>query len=81
MCYTNHIHADDLARIIALALFRALPGRIYNAVDDSDLKMGEYFDVVADRFRLAAAAALAARGTASKPYRRCNGPSCGSRAA
>jgi nucleoside-diphosphate-sugar epimerase len=46
--YTNHIHADDLAHIIALALFRALPNRVYHAVDDSDLKMGEYFDAVAD---------------------------------
>jgi nucleoside-diphosphate-sugar epimerase len=46
--YTNHIHADDLARIIALALFRALPNRVYHAVDDSELKMGEYFDAVAD---------------------------------
>jgi nucleoside-diphosphate-sugar epimerase len=51
--YTNHIHADDLARIVALALFRALPGRIYNAVDDSDMKMADYFDAVADTFGLA----------------------------
>ncbi|MES2536403.1 MAG: SDR family oxidoreductase [Pseudomonadota bacterium] len=50
--YTNHIHADDLARIIALALFRALPGRVYHAVDDSDLKMADYFDAVADTFLL-----------------------------
>ncbi len=51
--YTNHIHADDLARIVALALFRALPGRIYNAVDDTDMLMGDYFDSVADAFGLA----------------------------
>jgi nucleoside-diphosphate-sugar epimerase len=51
--YTNHIHADDLARIVALALFRALPGRVYNAVDDSDIKMADYFDAVADAFGLA----------------------------
>ena len=50
--YTNHIHADDLAMTIKLALFRALPSRIYHAVDDSHLKMGEYFDAVADRFHL-----------------------------
>jgi nucleoside-diphosphate-sugar epimerase len=48
--YTNHIHADDLARIVALALVRALPGRIYHAVDDTEMKMGEYFDAVADAF-------------------------------
>jgi nucleoside-diphosphate-sugar epimerase len=50
--YTNHVHADDLARIIALALFRAAPGRVYHAVDDSELKMGEYFDAVADAYAL-----------------------------
>ena len=46
--YTNHIHADDLARLIVLALFRAAPSRIYHAVDDSEMRMGEYFDAVAD---------------------------------
>ncbi|WLI90064.1 SDR family oxidoreductase [Massilia sp. R2A-15] len=51
--HTNHIHADDLARIAALALFRALPGRVYNAVDDSHMKMAEYFDAVADAFGMA----------------------------
>jgi nucleoside-diphosphate-sugar epimerase len=50
--YTNHIHADDLARCIALALFRALPGRVVNTVDDSDMKMGAYFDAVADAYKL-----------------------------
>lgn len=51
--HTNHIHAEDLARIACLALFRAGPGRAYNASDDSDLRMGEYFDAVAARFGLA----------------------------
>jgi nucleoside-diphosphate-sugar epimerase len=51
--YTSHIHADDLARIIALALFRALPGRVYHAADDTRMKMGDYFDAVADAFGLA----------------------------
>jgi dTDP-4-dehydrorhamnose reductase len=46
--YTNHIHALDLARICWFALFRGQPARIYNAVDDNELKMGEYFDMVAD---------------------------------
>jgi nucleoside-diphosphate-sugar epimerase len=50
--YTNHIHADDLARIVAVALFRLQPGRIYHAVDDTELKMAEYFDTVAEKFRL-----------------------------
>jgi nucleoside-diphosphate-sugar epimerase len=51
--YTNHIHADDLARLCALALFRARPGRVYNATDDTRMKMGDYFDLVADTFGLA----------------------------
>ena len=50
--HTNHIHAEDLARIACLALFRAAPGRAYNASDDSGMKMGDYFDAVADAFAL-----------------------------
>jgi len=47
--YTNHIHADDLAAICAAALERGAAGRIYNANDDGEMKMGDYFDLVADR--------------------------------
>ena len=50
--YTNHIQADDLARIVALALFRGLPNRVYHAVDDTRMRMGDYFDAVADAFGL-----------------------------
>ncbi len=50
--YTNHIHADDLARVCVAALFRAAPQRVYHASDDSALKMGEHFDAVADAFGL-----------------------------
>ena len=46
--FTNHIHADDLARLSALALFRGRPNRAYNASDDSTMRMGDYFDLVAD---------------------------------
>jgi nucleoside-diphosphate-sugar epimerase len=53
--FTNHIHADDLARAALVAITRALPNRVYNVVDDSDMKMGDYFDVVADHFKLARA--------------------------
>lgn len=45
--YTNHIHADDLASIAIAALERGRSGRIYNACDDSEIKMTEYFDLVA----------------------------------
>jgi hypothetical protein len=50
--FTNHIHADDLAQSIWLALFRGKPQRTYNIVDDASLKMGEYFDQVADALAL-----------------------------
>lgn len=50
--YTNHIHADDLARIVVTALFRGRSCRTYHAADDSQMKMGEYFDAVADAFGL-----------------------------
>ena len=50
--YTNHIHADDLARIAAAALRYGKACRVYHASDDSQLKMGEYFDAVADALGL-----------------------------
>jgi len=50
--YTNHIHADDLARACALALWRALPQRALNVCDDTELKMGDYFDLAADLYGL-----------------------------
>lgn len=50
--YTNHIHADDLARAFCRALWRGAPQRVYNVNDDSDLKMGEYFDLAADLYGL-----------------------------
>lgn len=50
--FTNHIHADDLARACVAALYRALPQRAVHVCDDTELKMGDYFDLVADRFAL-----------------------------
>jgi nucleoside-diphosphate-sugar epimerase len=50
--YTNHIHADDLARICFDVLRRGKACRVYHTSDDSHLKMGEYFDQVADAFGL-----------------------------
>ena len=50
--YVNHVHADDLARIVVAALRRGGPGRMYNAADDAPIRMGDYFDLVADRFGL-----------------------------
>lgn len=50
--HTNHIHADDLAHIVVAALRCAKPNRVYHASDDSELKMGDYFDAVADAYGL-----------------------------
>jgi len=51
--YTNHVHADDLAAICVRALELDAPPGVYNASDDTELKMGDYFDLVADRHGLA----------------------------
>ena len=56
--YTSHVHADDLARSAWLALMRGRPGRVVHAVDDTRLKMADYFDAVADAFGLARAPRL-----------------------
>jgi nucleoside-diphosphate-sugar epimerase len=50
--YTNHIHADDLARVAVAAIGHGRPGRTYNVCDDSEIKMGDWFDLVADSFNL-----------------------------
>jgi nucleoside-diphosphate-sugar epimerase len=50
--YTNHIHADDLARAVLAALWRGRPQRIYNVCDDSQMKVGDYYDLAADCYKL-----------------------------
>lgn len=50
--YTNHIHADDLARACLAALWRGAPQRAYHASDDTELKMGDYFDLAAGLYGL-----------------------------
>ncbi len=50
--FTNHIHADDLARACQLALWRGKPQRFYNVNDDSQLLMGDYFDMAAGFYAL-----------------------------
>ncbi|HMW23096.1 MAG TPA: SDR family NAD(P)-dependent oxidoreductase, partial [Burkholderiaceae bacterium] len=45
--YTNHIHADDLARACVRALLHGAAQRSYHVCDDTDLTMGDYFDLVA----------------------------------
>jgi len=50
--FTNHIHADDLARVCVAALARGRPQRVVHASDDTDMKMGDYFDLAADIAKL-----------------------------
>ncbi|VTU35801.1 NAD dependent epimerase/dehydratase family protein [Variovorax sp. PBL-H6] len=50
--YTNHIHADDLARACVAALWRGGPQRVFHVNDDSDLKIGDYMDLAADLYGL-----------------------------
>jgi nucleoside-diphosphate-sugar epimerase len=50
--HTNHIHADDLARLLLRALFRGAPGRVYNASDASHLRLGDYLDLAARLYGL-----------------------------
>ncbi len=50
--YTNHIQADDLARACVLALWRGRPQRRYNICDDTSMKMGDYFEAVAQMHHL-----------------------------
>lgn len=51
-CFVNHVHADDLARIVVAALYRGRHGRMYNASDDAPIRMGDYFDLVAEHIGL-----------------------------
>jgi nucleoside-diphosphate-sugar epimerase len=47
--WTNHIHADDLARACVAAIWRGRAQRVVNVSDDTDRRMGEHFDAVADQ--------------------------------
>jgi len=50
--YSNHIHSDDLARLVCAALYHGKPQRVINTCDGGETKMGDYFDEVADAFGL-----------------------------
>ena len=63
--FTNHIHADDLARAVLAAMWRGKPQRVYNASDDTEMKMGDYFDLAADLYGLPRPPRVA-RGTAQE---------------
>jgi nucleoside-diphosphate-sugar epimerase len=57
--YTNHIHAEDLAAIAVRALEDTASAGIYNASDDSEIRMGEWFDLLAARAGLPKAPRIA----------------------
>ena len=63
--YTNHIHADDLARACLAAMHVGKPQRITNTSDDTDLKMGDYFDLAADLYGLPRPPRLARQAAAA----------------
>jgi nucleoside-diphosphate-sugar epimerase len=48
--YSNHIHSDDLARLVCAAVYHGKPQRIINTCDGGETKIGDYFDEVADAF-------------------------------
>lgn len=64
--YTNHIHADDLARACCLAVWRGAPQRVYNVNDDSGLLMGDYFDLAADLYGLPRPPRIAREGASTQ---------------
>src|SRR5205807_1850430 len=45
---TSHIHADDLAAAAVRALTDDAPAGVYNVADDTEMKMGDWFDLVAE---------------------------------
>jgi nucleoside-diphosphate-sugar epimerase len=51
--YTSHIHAEDLAAAVVRALEPQAPSGVYNAADDTEMLMGDWLDLVADRAGLA----------------------------
>lgn len=64
--YSNHIHAEDLAAIVVRALEETAPGGTYNASDDSEIRMGDWFDLVAERSGLARPPRIARSEAASR---------------
>ncbi len=64
--FTNHIHADDLARACVAALWRGWAQRTYNVNDDTVLKMGDYFDIAADLYGLARPPRVTREGAGSQ---------------
>src|SRR5258706_12257858 len=50
--YSNHVHAEDLARMAASPLCFGPPGRMYNPIDGNLLKMGGNLGVFPHHYRV-----------------------------
>ena len=59
--FSNHIHSEDLARLVCAAVYHGKPQRIINTCDGGETKMGDYFDEVADAFGLERPPRMAAK--------------------
>jgi len=59
--YSNHIHSEDLARLVCAAVYHGKPQRIINTCDGVETKMGDYFDEVAEAFGLERPPRMAAK--------------------
>lgn len=64
--YTNHVHAEDLAAIVSSALEDDAPAGVYNAADDTNMKMGDWLDLVADAHGLPRPPRIARADASSK---------------
>jgi nucleoside-diphosphate-sugar epimerase len=59
--HSNHIHSEDLARLVCAAVYHGKPQRIINTCDGGETKMGDYFDEVAEAFGLERPPRMAAK--------------------
>jgi nucleoside-diphosphate-sugar epimerase len=50
--FTNHIHAEDLSAACIAALRYGKRHGVYNVCDNSDIRMGDWYDKLADAFTL-----------------------------
>ena len=64
--YTNHVHAEDLVASLARALEDDVPAGIFNICDDSEMRMGDWLDLVADRAGLPRPARIARAAAAGR---------------
>jgi nucleoside-diphosphate-sugar epimerase len=64
--YTNHIHAEDLVASLVRAVEDGAPAGTFNICDDSEIMMGDWLDLVADRAGLPRPPRIARAGAAGR---------------